>query len=283
MTAVPYYVPASSFTGLLDTYPSALAAYSFRKLRSGYLGSAARIRASGDNAEADFGFDGNGDFDSAGVASFLTTHGGSGFVKTLYDQSGNTYDVTQVTQGLQPAYVASGINSKPAFDLVAANTTGFISGTDVVSHGGTLLSCFAVAREDAVTPATGRLVSLTVAGFQDYDATNRAAVILDNFQLQAFGSFRVSGLMNGGTLTYGTPLSMGVIWDGTNHTNYSNGTGGTPEANSGAFAANLTLRIGYGPDSVYWDGYCSEIILWASDQTANVAGIDADHSSYWGV
>jgi len=45
-----------AFTGLLDTYPNAAVAYSLRKLRSAYTGSAIRVRRSVDNVEQDFGF-----------------------------------------------------------------------------------------------------------------------------------------------------------------------------------------------------------------------------------
>jgi hypothetical protein len=41
---------------LLDIYPNAAAAYSLRKLRNAYSGSAVRVRRSVDNAEQDFGF-----------------------------------------------------------------------------------------------------------------------------------------------------------------------------------------------------------------------------------
>ena len=45
-----------SFVGLLDTYPNAAAAYSVRKLRTAYTGSAIRVRRSSDNAEQNIGF-----------------------------------------------------------------------------------------------------------------------------------------------------------------------------------------------------------------------------------
>ena len=44
------------FDGMLDQYGDAAAAYSLRKLRSGYTGSAIRVRRSSDNTERDMGF-----------------------------------------------------------------------------------------------------------------------------------------------------------------------------------------------------------------------------------
>lgn len=56
---------------LLDTYPNAAVAYSLRKLRNAYSGSAIRVRRFVDNTEQDFGFDTNGDLDIAGIESFF--------------------------------------------------------------------------------------------------------------------------------------------------------------------------------------------------------------------
>jgi hypothetical protein len=62
--------PAPSFVGLLDTYPNAAVAYSLRKLRSAYTGSAIRVRRSSDNAEQDIAFVGN-DLDTTTMLDFV--------------------------------------------------------------------------------------------------------------------------------------------------------------------------------------------------------------------
>lgn len=110
------FVPVVSASALLlDTYTGAAAAYSLRKLRTAYAGSAIRVRRSSDNAEADIGFDGN-DLDT----DALSTHvgAGSGYVTKWYDQSGNTRDLAQSTAGAQPRIVGTGtvdtVNSLPA-------------------------------------------------------------------------------------------------------------------------------------------------------------------------
>ena len=56
---------------LLDTYPNAAVAYSLRKLRGAYTGSAIRVRRSSDNAEQDFGFDNSGDLDVSTLETFV--------------------------------------------------------------------------------------------------------------------------------------------------------------------------------------------------------------------
>lgn len=96
--------------GILDDISNVAAAYALRQLRSAYAGSAVRVRRSSDDAEQDIGFVA-GEFDSGAFSSFVG--GGSGYVKTWYDQSGNGRDTTQATEANQPQIVLSVVNSKP--------------------------------------------------------------------------------------------------------------------------------------------------------------------------
>ena len=107
---------AAAFTGLLDTYSGAAAAYSLRLLDSTYTGDAIRVRRASDNTEQDIGFDGNGDLDTGALTSFCT--GTDGFVKTFYDQSGNANHATQTSTSNEPKIydAATGVieeNGKP--------------------------------------------------------------------------------------------------------------------------------------------------------------------------
>ena len=114
--AVPY-----SF--LLDTYPGALGAYSFRKLSSTYSGNCIRVRRSSDNTEQNIGFV-NNVLDTASLLTFVGA--GNGFITTWYDQSGNSKDVTQSTGVNQPRIVISGTlvtnpsNGKPCLNYTTA-------------------------------------------------------------------------------------------------------------------------------------------------------------------
>ncbi len=87
------------------------------KLKSSYSGSAIRIRRSSDNTEADFGFSGN-DLDVAAISTFIG--GGTAYVKTLYDQSGNGNHLSQTSNGNQPTLTLSGLNGKP---VIHTNTS----------------------------------------------------------------------------------------------------------------------------------------------------------------
>lgn len=90
---------------LLNIYPGAAVAYSLRKLRTTYSGSAIRVRRFVNNTEQDFGFDINGDLDVAGIESF--------FGNNLLLQS-ETFNTTwikvgsTVSTGVVPAPIGGG-------------------------------------------------------------------------------------------------------------------------------------------------------------------------------
>jgi hypothetical protein len=108
-----------SYAFLLDTYTSAAAAYSLRKLRSAYTGSAIRVRRSSDNTETDIGFSSAFGLDTTSLSSFCS--GTNGFVTTWYDQSGNARNSTQANALNQPQIVSAGSvitkGIKPAIDF----------------------------------------------------------------------------------------------------------------------------------------------------------------------
>ena len=93
------------------------------KLKSSYSGAALRIRRSSDNTEQDFGFSGN-DLDVAAISTFIG--GGTAYVKTLYDQSGNGNHLSQTSTGNQPTLTLSGLNGKP---VIHTNTSQNIYNT----------------------------------------------------------------------------------------------------------------------------------------------------------
>ena len=64
--------PLSSFTGIIDTFTGAEAAYSVRRLSSSYDSFLIRVRrSSGSEDESDIGFDANGDLDTTALLAFV--------------------------------------------------------------------------------------------------------------------------------------------------------------------------------------------------------------------
>jgi hypothetical protein len=95
-----------SFLALDQLSAPSAAAYSLRKLRNAYTGSAIRVRRSSDNAELDIGFAASGDLNTTALLTFVGS--GNGFVATWYDQSGNGRNAAQATAGSQPQIVSNG-------------------------------------------------------------------------------------------------------------------------------------------------------------------------------
>jgi hypothetical protein len=92
---------------VLDSYTTGLSGvYCLRRQLSAYAGSCLRVRRSSDAAEADIGFDGDGELDTAA----LLAHCGaaSGYVVKWYDQSSAANDLIQATGSLQPQVVDTG-------------------------------------------------------------------------------------------------------------------------------------------------------------------------------
>ena len=94
-----------AFTGLLNDYSGAAAAYSLRLLDNTYTGDAIVVRRASDNTTQSIGFV-NNELDTATLESFCS--GTDGFVTTWYDQSGSGNDAAQANASKQPKIVSSG-------------------------------------------------------------------------------------------------------------------------------------------------------------------------------
>jgi hypothetical protein len=271
---------AAPGTLLLDVYPGAYVAYSFRKLRTAYAGSAVRIRRSSDNAEADIGFSGN-DFDTAAAATHIG--GGSGFVVTWYDQTATGYNITNATAADQGAYSATGFNSLPTITCDAGG--GYIGTADTFNGGSSsAISIFAVAQMDSGSVLSGRIMEIapTSAGA----AWNTSAGMVferDQGVGNGLDVFHAGAQEAQKGVTYATPHRMAAIMDGSNVTVYVDGAGGTATGYTGmALDATATLRVATSNSTETWGpGLMSELVVYLSDQTSNQSGIDTDQSTYW--
>lgn len=89
------------FEGLLDQYGDATAAYSLRKLRNDYTGSAIRVRRSSDDAERDMGFYDN-ELDTVALLDWVNED----IVRYTSDfsSSGSTLGASQFTQTINETY-----------------------------------------------------------------------------------------------------------------------------------------------------------------------------------
>jgi hypothetical protein len=108
-------VQAQAISPILDQISGAQAAYSLRRLRSAYAGSAIKVRRLQDNSTMDIGFTANGDLDMASLQTFLTM----GDTLPLDQVSGGT--VAYGLRRLRSAYTGSAIQVRRSSDNSVQN------------------------------------------------------------------------------------------------------------------------------------------------------------------
>ena len=248
---------------LLDAITNLGAVYSFRKLITAFAGNCVRIRRSSDNAEQDFGFVSNV-VDAAGIATFVG--GGSGFIVTWYDQSGNGIDITQATAGAQPQYIATGINSLP--------TARFDGSDDLLAKASVNISSLVNADEMTF------LFAQTQNGTQATNGTFGWVSPSDTNVIGVYASFSDAiyfdfGNTSGGRNNAAQPSG----WDDTAHiTEGYRATGGTQEimvdgasivssSRSGGPSGTSTWNVGANPNNgnTYLKGDLSELMILKND------------------
>ena len=269
------------FSGLLDTYTGAAAAYSLRLLSTSYTGSAIKVRRASDNTEQDIGFS-NNELDTTSLASFCS--GTNGFVTTWYDQSGNGVNVTQTTAANQPKIYDSSTgviteNGKAAvqFDgsddamlnssLTNTNLSSFYI-NQVISHNGLTDNRSSVSLSDGTSTPTGN------SFFTIYPYRNQ--------------TYRV--FFNGLSITFGNnPISSGqlsLIFEQISNTERN---GYINSSLIGADTSNKTISdlnniyIGRNDLGQFFSGKIQETIFYTSDQSSNRTGIETNINNFYSI
>jgi hypothetical protein len=269
-----------SFVGLLDLYPNAAAAYSLRKLRTLYTGNAIRVRRSSDNTETDIGFSG-ANLDTSSLTSFCS--GTNGFVTTWYDQSGNGINATNTTAANQPQIVSSG-------SIITQNTKPTIQGDGVNSFlrfslGSTSVpvsTFYCVQRNSGTGYAydwamgSNFLTSLNAMS-SGWEVTTQnvfewdgGAVNLDGSQ--SLGVFYLKSMLN---LTGATKLLF--------YQNNVSKTIGQPSGSINTNGSGALFSDSQSGSTQRFAGNMSEFILYKSDQTTNVNGINTNINTYYAI
>lgn len=278
---------------LLDNN-SAGGAYSLRKLRTAYAGSAIRVRRSNDDTEQDIGFV-NGVLDTSSLKTFVGAN--SGFVKTWYDQSGNGYDATNTTTTAQPTIIASGAvvreNGKPALSF---------DGGDFLTTSGTNSAWKALW--DGSNSAVMAVVKISATGVRAIIASARGTSTLVGYDLFSNTTERVLSFtpnaaqtdnsnMTNNNVIVGQSLIVDIL-DADNATAadrtkiyvdggsaISNNTGtGTVSTSD----ATHSFQIGaHGNGAYFWNGTMQEVVVWLTDQTAKLSSIRTDVNTHYTI
>jgi len=255
----------SSYAYLLDDYSGAAAAYSLRKLRSGYTGSAIRVRRSSDNTEQDIGFV-NNELDTSSLTTFCS--GTNGFVKTWYDQSGNGYDATQSTASAQPQIVSSGSviteNGKPTAQFDGIDDK-FTSAFSLLSQPNTIFS--------VATSKTSVLIGLL---YDDDSGNDR------NTYDNRGDAFAGSPVMGSSTWVDNQQYLHSILYNGTNSFIYRNSNLISLTSLIGTQGLS-GLTIGARFSGNFWNGTIQELIVYNSNQSTNRSGISTNINDFYSI
>ena len=258
---------APSYVGLLDLFPNAAAAYSLRKLRAAYSGSAVRVRkeVSTVSSETDIGFLADGSLDTVSLLAFASdADSGDVFVVTWYDQSLSN-DATQSTAANQPKIVSGGSlvteNGKAAVEFDGVN--------DV------LQSSFSSSQPLTIAS----IGNIDTARTFDYFVSLNSTFVLGSDGTPEWRLLAGSSLTNGAVNDDQTLLF--AVANSTSSILSVNGSSVSGDA--GTAAANL---ISIGARSIGGGellGSVSEVIIWSLDQSANRTSIETNINTFYSI
>jgi len=269
---------------LLDTYTGAAAAYSLRRLSNNYTGNLIRVakKVSNVESETDIGYNSSNELDTTALAAFASgADNGDVRVVTWYDQSGNGNNITQSTFNSAPwIYDDSSLqtsNGKPAIrtagnvwlqtsnqPLSSTQQSGFMVG-EPISNGNGFMSIFGHGDYRTYfyfsTPQIGLSmvgISKAVSNVGNFAVGDQALISYYNNSSTLF--FRQDGSQLGSTsvtpASYGSKdMMIGQYWTGTANGNVNK----------------------------IFNGYNQEHIVFPSEQSSNISGIETNINTYYGI
>ena len=300
-TTIETNVNSQYFSLLLDGLNSAAAAFSLRKLKSSYSGSAVQVRRASDNATQDIGFV-NNELDTASLNTFCS--GTNGFVTTWYDQSGNGKDTTQSTLNRQPKIYDSStgvilLNGKPSIEWDSA-VGGGTNGMSLIHSnlpGSTSYSISSVF--SAVEPSlyTTKLLSIGP------DAQTSGVWYAINLPGSAFEwvdgdtGFAGNGYNNAsGPSIIGdsriipdsitTQNLLTTVLSSSNAKMFKNGSeiSYRIQRTGNCYNTTANMIIGNSPNFVNkMNGRLQELIVWQSDEVSNIATINSKINTHYSI
>jgi hypothetical protein len=281
-------VPFASANLLLDTYTGAAAAYSLRKLRTAYSGSAIRVRRSNDNTEQDIGFTSAGDLDTASLKTFVGAN--SGFVTTWYDQSGNARNATQATAAVQPRIMQTNdtilrLNNKVSIGFNGGNWFTH----PVIQTSPTRLYIFSSLSSEAQgTVWWGHRSEPTrLIQFQHSAASNSVVLNLRSsanvLQTVSIGTFTASienNFLASARFDVANNTHMSYLNGTASATNTTNFSGQTFNSTINSIGATNISGTTF---SSFMRGRMHELIIYTSDQSSNRTGIESNINTYYAI
>ena len=255
------------FTGLLDTYSGAAAAYSLRQLSSTYSGDAIVVTTNGSDS-ASIGF-ANNELDTASLEAFAGS--GDAYVSVWYDQSGNGNNVTQTSFSAMPKIVSAGStileNGKAAVKFDGVND--YLKNTSIVLNQP---NTYFVTAKYNLLAVLNRLFDGGVSG------TTRNSMFQNANMFQYFAGLTLTGASedNNQNLHY-------LLVNGTSSEAATNGlTAYTGDVGSQNLNG-LTLAARWDGVANFSDIVIQELVVYGTAQSTNRTGIEANINDYFSI
>lgn len=279
----------SSFSGILDTYTGAGAAYSVRRLYSAYTGPCMRVVRSSDSTEQDINFDGSGNLDTAALATFVGAN--TGYVGKWYDQSGNGIDALAHNYG---------VNTTTHPEIRISGTNQTLNSVVAIKISGTRRFAWTNTGKDMNLVMTFSPKSTMITAVGQIGSTPTSPMIMEWFEnstgddylsLYESGGVRIdfgNGSSSvGGAFTNAAQKCWYGQVNGSTYTVYENNTSIGNATNAGAqtlSGTGINAKIGGGTSSsTNMDGYIQELIIWPTSQESNRAGIFTNIDTYYAI
>lgn len=279
----------ASYTGILDTYTGAGAAYGIRKLRAAYSGSCMRVVRSTDSTEQDIGFDGSGLLDTAAIATFIGAN--TGYVGKWYDQSGNGFDAIAHNYGVN-------LTTHPEIRISGTNQT--LNGIVAIKLSGTRRFAWTNTGKNLDLMATFSPKATLMMCVGQIGASPTSPMIMEWYENQTGNDYLSLYESGGCRIDFGNGSSSvgGAFTNAAQKCWYGQVNGSTYqvwENNSSIGSATnagtqtlsgtgINAKIGGGTSTASnMDGYIQELIVWPTSQEANRAGIFTNVDTYFSI
>lgn len=274
--------------GMAGALGTPTAALGLAQLVSGYAGNVVRVRRSSDNTEQDIGLSG-ADLDTTSLLSFCGA--GDGFVRTLYDQSGNSRDVGQATSASQPQIVSSGslitLGGKAAMDFDGTNDWLESTATTGNIFTNTTGMMAVVWRVDAINTNTGAAYNDDGLWADRESSLGAGDGSFMGTHLRSSGpdiqAYNWDGNEDKATQTVATATDYVHIWRHASANIYSYLNSSTPASTGSTNTSSLTAHFALGRNyaSAYYDGKIASAIAYNNDPDPGTIG--AALASYYGI
>lgn len=264
---------APSMDLLLDLYPGAEVAYSFRKLSSDYTGYCCRVKRDSDDTTLDIGFTTDNIVDVTAIETFV---GSNNATFAWYDQSGNDKHLITLNTDNWPVLVESGTVVKQG----ECYTGKFTGAESLISNEVTTPTTAAFLALLADVPDTPSATEYLVGKYNtDGNQRSYTLVCRDTGQMAVFQS------ANGTSSVYIQRDRDGYAFYGTQINTSSSylyvGTGETSGSLTSFYQTSANFVIGAsGADAGFFTGNIAELIQYNSAQTATADEIKANVLEY---